>query len=71
MSTYLLVDKITQDCTEMWISMSHHASASRCDKKQLYRRYLVVAISSVMSSIDLTNMKLICKCLHTKPSGIK
>ena len=37
MSTYLLVDKITQDWTEMWISMSHHASASRCDKKQLFQ----------------------------------
>ena len=32
---------------------------------------VVVAISSVMSSIDLTNMKLIWKFLHTKPSGIK
>ena len=59
MSTYLLVDKISQDWTEMWISMSHHASASRCDKAAFPSVTVVVAISSVTSSIDLTNMKLI------------
>ena len=58
MSTYLLVDKLAQDWTEMWTPMSHRAS--RCDKQQLFSDVtVVVAIVPVVSSIDSTNMKLI------------
>ena len=60
MSTHLLVDKLVQDWTEMWTSMSDHASANRCDKQQLFSRcYRCMAILHVMSSIDFTNMKII------------
>ena len=60
MSTHLLVDKLVQDWTEMWTPMSVHASASRCDKQQLFLDVtVVVAILHVMSSIDFTNMKII------------
>ena len=49
MSTYLLVDKLVQDWTEMW-----------CDKQQLFPDVTVaVAILHVMSCIDFTNMKTI------------
>ena len=59
MSTYLLVDKLVQDWTEMWTPMSDHASASRCDKDQLFPDATVfVAILHVMSSVDFTNMKI-------------
>ena len=60
MSTYMLVDKLAQDWAEMWTPMSHHASASRCDKQQLLPDVtVVVAIVPVMSSIESTNMKII------------
>ena len=59
MSTHLLVDKIVQDWTEM-TPMSDHASASRCDKQQLFPDVtVVVEILHVMSSIDFTNVKII------------
>ena len=60
MSTHLLVDILVQDWTEMWTPMSYHASASRCDKQQLFPDVtVIVAILHVMSSIDFTNMKII------------
>ena len=60
MSKHLLVDKLVQDWTEMWTPMSEHASASRCDKQQLFPDVtVVVAILHVMSSIDFINMKII------------
>ena len=44
----------------MWTPMSDYASASRCDKQQLFQDVtVVVAILHVMSSIDFTNMKII------------
>ena len=42
MSTYLLVDKLVQDWREIWTPMSDHASASRCDKQQLFPDVTVV-----------------------------
>ena len=60
MSTYMLVDKLVQDWTAMLTAMSDHASASRCDKQQLFPDVtVVVAILHVISSIDFTNMKII------------
>ena len=59
MSTYLLVDKLVQDWTEMWTLMLDHAS-SRCDKQQLFPDATIgVEILHVMSGIDFTNMKII------------
>ena len=58
MSTYLLVDKLAQDWTEMWTPLSHNASASRCNKQQIFPYFtVIVANLSVMSSIDFTNNK--------------
>ena len=60
MSIHLLVDKLVQDWTEMWTPMSAHASASRCDKQQLFPDItVVVAILHVMCSIDFTNKQII------------
>ena len=60
MSTYLLVDKLAQDWTEMWNPMSDYASSSRCDKQQIFPDVtVVVAILHVMNSIDFTNRKTI------------
>ena len=59
MSTYILVDKLAQNWTEMWTTLSHHASASRCDKHHFFSDVtVVVAILHVMSGIDFTNMKI-------------
>ena len=61
MSTYLLVDKLAQDWTEMWTPMS--LRASKCDKQQFffgcYRCRCNFAFVPVVSSIDSTNMKTI------------
>ena len=60
MSIHLLVDKLVQDWTKMWTPMSDHASASRCDKQQLFSDVtVVVALLHVMSSIDFTNKQII------------
>ena len=44
----------------MWTLMSAHASASRCDKQQLFPDVtVVVAILHVISGIDFTNKQII------------
>ena len=52
-----------QEWTEMWTLMSHHASASRCDKQQFFFTdyTIVVAILPEVSSIDFANMEIIIK----------
>ena len=57
-----------QEWTEKWTLMSHHASASRCDKQQLFcfkDFTIVVAIMPVVSSIDFENMEIIIKIPQT------
>ena len=46
----------------MWTPLSHNASASRCDKQQIFPYFtVIVANSYVMSSIDvqITKIKII------------
>ena len=55
-----------QEWTEKWALMSHHASASRCDKQQLFFTDFTidVAFLPVVSSIDFANMEIMIKSLR-------